>query len=125
VGSPSAPFREGELYYEGSLRREDGGTSKGAFGRAVRTITESEYEVIVKAGFVQTLGETALDASVIKGASLTAARRDRGAARGQRRGQNYDPRASQMQSQIAKIRKIPYSSSSIGLHENGVDVFLH
>jgi putative restriction endonuclease len=65
----AVPFREGELYYEGSLRREDGGTSKGAFGRAVRTVTESEYELIVKAGFVQTLGETALDASISTGAA--------------------------------------------------------
>jgi putative restriction endonuclease len=60
----AVPFRKGELYYEGGLRREDGGTSKGAFGRAVRSITESEYELIVKAGFVQTLGETAFDASI-------------------------------------------------------------
>jgi putative restriction endonuclease len=57
------PFKEGELYYEAGLRRNDGGTSKGAFGRAVRNITDSEYDFIVKAGFVQTLVETDLEAS--------------------------------------------------------------
>jgi putative restriction endonuclease len=65
----AVPFREGELYYESGLRREDGGASKGAFGRAVRSITESEYALIVKAGFVHTLGETAIDASINMGAA--------------------------------------------------------
>jgi putative restriction endonuclease len=32
----AVPFRRGEHYYEAFLRREDGKTSKGAFGRAVR-----------------------------------------------------------------------------------------
>ncbi len=63
----AVPFREGELFYEEGLRREDGGTSKGAFGRAVRGVTESEYERIVKAGFVQTLGEAALDTPIPAG----------------------------------------------------------
>ena len=52
------PFKDGAFYYEGGLRRNDGGTSKGAFGRAVRTISDSEYDLIVKAGFVQTIVET-------------------------------------------------------------------
>ncbi len=51
-------FKEGEFYYESALRREDGGTSKGAFGRAVRSLPNAEYELIVKSGFVRTLGET-------------------------------------------------------------------
>jgi putative restriction endonuclease len=51
------PFKDGEFYYEAGLRRSDGGTSKGAFGRAVRNITSAEYDLIVKAGFVQTLLE--------------------------------------------------------------------
>jgi putative restriction endonuclease len=54
----AVPFKDGEFYYEGGLRRKDGATSKGAFGRAVRKISEVEYELIVKAGFVQTLVET-------------------------------------------------------------------
>lgn len=52
------PFKDGEYYYETGLRRTDGGTSKGAFGRAVRLISEVEYDLIVKAGFVRTLVES-------------------------------------------------------------------
>ena len=47
---PSAvPFREGTLYHEAALRRSDGATSKGAFGRAVRPISDSEYDLILAA----------------------------------------------------------------------------
>jgi putative restriction endonuclease len=56
----AVPFKDGAFYYEGGLRRDDGATSKGAFGRAVRTISESEYDLIVKSGFVQTIIETDL-----------------------------------------------------------------
>jgi putative restriction endonuclease len=45
------PFREGGRYYETFLQRDDGGTSKGAFGRAVRTIPDEEFEAILQAGF--------------------------------------------------------------------------
>lgn len=45
------PFREGDHYYEAGLQRPDGGTSKGAFGRAVRPITDAEFDLIVRAGF--------------------------------------------------------------------------
>jgi putative restriction endonuclease len=58
------PFKDGDFYYEGSLRRNDGATSKGAFGRAVRGITDLEYDLIVKAGFVQTLVESDLQNSL-------------------------------------------------------------
>ena len=53
------PFKESDFYYEDILRRPDGATSKGAFGRAVRSILDHEYDVILKAGFVQTLVDTA------------------------------------------------------------------
>jgi putative restriction endonuclease len=53
----AVPSREGSSYYESQLRRDDGETSKGAFGRAVRPISDSEYELILHAGFVRTLGE--------------------------------------------------------------------
>jgi putative restriction endonuclease len=53
----AVPFKEGEFYYESGLQRVDGATSKGAFGRAVRNISDLEYDAIVKAGFVQTLVE--------------------------------------------------------------------
>ena len=45
------PFREGNRYYESMLRREDGATSKGAFGRAVRLVPDIEFESILQAGF--------------------------------------------------------------------------
>ena len=54
----SVPFKDGDFYYEGGLQRSDGATSKGAFGRAVRPISDSEYDLIVKAGFVRTLVES-------------------------------------------------------------------
>jgi putative restriction endonuclease len=45
------PFREGAHYYESALQRPDGQTSKGAFGRAVRPLTNAEYDLILQAGF--------------------------------------------------------------------------
>jgi putative restriction endonuclease len=50
------PFREGSHYYERQLQRPDQQTSKGAFGRAVRTISDAEYEAILRAGFARELG---------------------------------------------------------------------
>lgn len=44
-------FKEGDHYFESGLRRIDGGTSKGAFGRAVRLISDSEYDSILRAAF--------------------------------------------------------------------------
>jgi putative restriction endonuclease len=49
------PFREAEHYYERQLRRADGGTSKGAFGRAVRPIDDDEFTDILAAGFAAEL----------------------------------------------------------------------
>jgi len=43
------PFRDGDIYFEVGLRRDDGGTSKGAFGRAVRLISDHEYAAILAA----------------------------------------------------------------------------
>lgn len=51
------PFKDGEFYHECGLQRDDGKTNKGAFGRAVRSISEVEYDTILKAGFVRTLIE--------------------------------------------------------------------
>lgn len=45
------PFRQGQHYFESVLMRADGQTSKGAFGRAVRTIPDPEFELILAAGF--------------------------------------------------------------------------
>jgi putative restriction endonuclease len=49
------PFREGDHFYERRLRRPDGATSKGAFGRAVRAISEEEFAEILAAGFAEEL----------------------------------------------------------------------
>lgn len=49
------PFRENLHYFEKSLRREDGMTSKGAFGRAVRLLSDEEFEAILSAGFSRPL----------------------------------------------------------------------
>lgn len=51
------PFKDGDHYYEDGLRKEDGSTSKGAFGRAVRNISDEEYDLILAAGFAHVLGK--------------------------------------------------------------------
>ncbi|MBZ8133089.1 restriction endonuclease [Afifella sp. IM 167] len=51
------PFREGEHYYEQALRKEDGSTNKGASGRAVRNLPDSEYALILGAAFATLLEE--------------------------------------------------------------------
>jgi putative restriction endonuclease len=44
------PFREGGRYFESILRRPDGATNKGAFGRAVRGVPDTEFWAILQAG---------------------------------------------------------------------------
>jgi len=51
------PFAHGEHYFESALRKDDGSTNKGAFGRAVRNLSDQEYDLILAAGFAGTLGE--------------------------------------------------------------------
>lgn len=46
----AVPFREGSDYYESLLRKDDGSTNKGAFGRSVRLIPRDEFSRIVQAG---------------------------------------------------------------------------
>ncbi|QGM45359.1 HNH endonuclease [Methylocystis heyeri] len=50
------PFKEGSLFYEGNLKKPDGSTNKGAFGRAVRNIKDSEFDLIWQAGFGHVIG---------------------------------------------------------------------
>jgi putative restriction endonuclease len=45
------PFVEGGEYYESSLKKLDGSTNRGAFGRAVRLISDHELDRILKSGF--------------------------------------------------------------------------
>jgi putative restriction endonuclease len=49
------PFSEGSNYYESALKKEDGSTNKGAFGRAVRLIPDDEFDRILKSGFAPIL----------------------------------------------------------------------
>ena len=49
------PFSEGGDYYESALKKQDGSTNKGAFGRAVRPIPDSEFDRILKSGFAPIL----------------------------------------------------------------------
>jgi putative restriction endonuclease len=50
-------FREAARYFEGQLQRDDGRTNKGAFGRAVRPLSDSEYSEIVAVGMADILRE--------------------------------------------------------------------
>jgi putative restriction endonuclease len=51
------PFSLQGRYFESGLQREDGGTSKGAFGRSVRLLPDHEFEAILAAGFQVAEGE--------------------------------------------------------------------
>jgi len=44
-------FREGSTYFESSLRKVDGSTNKGQFGRALRLLLPEEYDLICRMGF--------------------------------------------------------------------------
>ena len=50
------PFKESDRYYETQLEKADGSTNKGAFGRAVRNISDLEYDLIWTAGFGHVIG---------------------------------------------------------------------
>lgn len=51
----SVPFRVGEHYFEATLKRDDGATNRGSFGRAVRPLSDVEFDLILRAGFANTL----------------------------------------------------------------------
>ena len=48
------PFHIGEHYFESALKKGDGSTNKGAFGRSVRVLPASEYQAICSLGFAGT-----------------------------------------------------------------------
>lgn len=48
-------FEEEGFYYESGLQKSDGTTNKGAFGRSVRPIPDSEFERILNIGFQRKL----------------------------------------------------------------------
>ena len=45
------PFRESGFYYERGPQKADGSANKGSFGRSVRLLEDSEYRLILAAGF--------------------------------------------------------------------------
>lgn len=49
------PFRNGYLYRESMLRKADGSTNKGAFGRSIRQIPADEFASILEMGFTRSL----------------------------------------------------------------------
>lgn len=51
------PFKEGSYYYESALVKSDGSTNKGAFGHAVRIISDNEFSAIVQSGFAPVIRE--------------------------------------------------------------------
>jgi putative restriction endonuclease len=64
------PFAEGGHYYESALRRDDGDTNKGAFGRAVRQLPDLEYDAILRSGFATIVS---VDTSPEDGQQITPA----------------------------------------------------
>jgi putative restriction endonuclease len=58
------PFSEGSEYYESALKKADGSTNKGAFGRAVRLIPDVEFDRILKSGFAPILSENAVSREI-------------------------------------------------------------
>lgn len=61
------PFRVGTLYYERNLAKEDGSTNRGAFGRAVRKISDVEFDEIWRAGFVTAIIQPAHQIAIGQG----------------------------------------------------------
>ncbi len=61
-------FQGRGTYWESALQKEDGSTSKGAFGRAVRILPSTEFETIVREGFHRHLAAwEAKDAALAQG----------------------------------------------------------
>ena len=58
------PFRESRHYYERTLRKFDGSTNKGQFGRSVRRITDDDYARILSAGFSALIQHPAVSPSM-------------------------------------------------------------
>ena len=61
------PFSVDDFYYESILKKDDGSTNKGAFGRAVRNIPDTEFDLIVRAGFAREINAEPHKAELSKG----------------------------------------------------------
>lgn len=53
----AVPFQSGGEYMESLLRKDDGSTNRGRFGRAVRTLADADFDRILRAGFDRQLAE--------------------------------------------------------------------
>jgi putative restriction endonuclease len=53
----AVPFKEGTHYYESRLRNESGGTNLGLAQQAVRNISDTDFDMILRSGFAPVLGE--------------------------------------------------------------------
>jgi putative restriction endonuclease len=69
------PFRDRAHYYEAGLRKADGSTNKGAFGRSVRPLSDAEFEAILRAGFTRELEPWERPAAEVSEPALTYAAR--------------------------------------------------
>jgi len=56
------PFRVGSHYWESLLRKEDGSSNRGAFGRSVRLIPDAEFSAIIAAGLGPSIDEARSEA---------------------------------------------------------------
>jgi putative restriction endonuclease len=56
------PFKVNGSYWESLLKKEDGSTNKGAFGRSVRLIPDEEFSAIIAAGLGPSFEEARLEA---------------------------------------------------------------
>jgi putative restriction endonuclease len=50
------PFREGDFYYEAAMKAPDGRPNQGQARRAVRNMSDREFESIIRAGFAAEIG---------------------------------------------------------------------
>lgn len=55
------PFREGLIFYESALRKADGSTNKGSFGRSVRLLPREEFEMICRLGMAPAISDAGID----------------------------------------------------------------
>jgi putative restriction endonuclease len=57
----TVPFAEGGFYYESMLRKDDGTTNRGAFGRSVRNVPDVEFDLILRTGFAPELATSSTE----------------------------------------------------------------
>lgn len=58
------PFKEGQRYFESGLKKEDGSTNKGRFGRSVRSLPFTEFQTISELGMARAIEDAEEDEKV-------------------------------------------------------------